>query len=108
KPLAPREKRNDSVSRVYKTIRRRSPGFTWTPKAVRQFGSTLLRESDQWGQDRYVEPYLGRSPKGTTDGHYARQGQALFDQAILWLGSRLGLAPDDGVTEAPRQRTTRS
>jgi integrase len=87
-PLATENsRRNGSVENAYETLKKRLPGFTWTPKSMRQFGASLLRENEQYAD--LVDVYLCNAAKGITDTHYGRYPQTRFNQAIQWMGARV-------------------
>jgi integrase len=107
KLLVPRGTRNDAVMRAYETLHRLSPGFQWTPKVVRSFVSSLLRTSDKYGRDEFIDLFLGHAPRAMADKHYARPAQALFDEAVIWLGRQLDQVPAESKS-ASSKRTRRS
>jgi hypothetical protein len=71
-------------------IRRRLPGWTWTPKTCRSFVASLLRSSEQYHGSDVVDWYLSHAPASMTDRHYARPSQARMDAAVRWVGEQLG------------------
>ena len=57
-------------------------------KSLRKTGATML-ENSVYG--RFSEHYLGEAPKTIASRHYAHKNGSEFDEAILWLGKRLGI-----------------
>jgi integrase len=86
--------RVDSFHRHFQRVKGRLaeslPDFDGTPKGVRKMSATLLASHPTYG--RFVSHFLGHSPRSIADRHYARPDQALFDQAVTWLGKQLGQA----------------
>ena len=52
-------------------------------KAFRSISATLLESHESYG--RYKTHFLGHSPKGVADKHYAAPSGRLFDEIISWL-----------------------
>jgi integrase len=59
-------------------------------KQLRKLGATLLESHPTYG--RFVPYFLGHSPRSVSSRHYAAPSQALFDEAVTWLGQQLGQA----------------
>jgi integrase len=60
-------------------------------KELRKLGATLLASHEVYG--RFQAYFLGHSPRTVADRNYVRPPQALFDEAITWLGQQLGQVP---------------
>jgi integrase len=90
KTVLVRPGRGDAVFAAYRRLRQTLPSFKGTPKQVRSFAASLLESSEEHA--RFSSLFLGHSPRGVKDQHYvdSRKGQALFDQAVLWLGRQVG------------------
>lgn len=56
-------------------------------KQLRKLGATLLEGHKDYG--RFKSYFLAHSPRTVADRHYASPSQALFDEAVLWLGGQL-------------------
>jgi integrase len=84
--------RVDSFNSYYRLLRRRIakavPGFNGTPKGVRNMSATQLEEHPI--HSRYVGHFLCHAPSTTARRFYTRQSQDQFDEAVAWLGRRLG------------------
>jgi integrase len=52
-------------------------------KALRSVGATLLESHETYA--RYVQMYLGHSPRSIAERHYAAPSREGFDQAVNWL-----------------------
>jgi integrase len=52
-------------------------------KALRSVAATVLESHDS--HSRYVQMYLGHSPRSIAERHYAAPSQARFDEAVAWL-----------------------
>jgi integrase len=72
------------TARVRKTI----PGFSGSPKGVRKLTASLLEEHPAFG--KYVQHFLGHAPSSTATRYYVKPSQEQFDEAVLWLGKKLG------------------
>ena len=59
-------------------------------KAFRSFAATTIESHKEYG--RYKSHYLGQSPKGLPDRHYAAPSQELFDAIVSWFGRELRLS----------------
>ncbi len=59
-------------------------------KGLRKTVATLLESHTTYG--RCTSLFLGHSPKSMKDKQYAAPPQKLFDQAVTWLGQKLGFA----------------
>ena len=58
-------------------------------KLLRKTSATLLRGNRQYSGLENL--FLGHSPRTISDQHYSQVPQELFDEAIGWLGKRLGI-----------------
>jgi hypothetical protein len=58
-------------------------------KELRKLSATRLEEHKEYG--RFGSYFLGHSPRTVKDKHYAAPSQALFDEAVAWLGEQLGV-----------------
>ncbi len=72
-------------------------------KSLRKTGATLL-ENSEYG--RFSEHYLGEAPHTTASRHYSHKNGEEFDQAIMWLGTRLGLA-EEKTPKKPTKKATK-
>jgi integrase len=79
----------DGFTSNFKHLQRRLK-FTKPMKLLRKTGASLLESHEVYG--RLVSMYLGHSPRSMKDKHYAAPSQALFDEAVKWLGRQLGQA----------------
>jgi integrase len=64
-------------------------------KGLRKLGATLLDGHPVY--ERFGEHFLAHSPKKLKDRHYIAESaarQALFDEAVAWLGLQLGQVTD--------------
>jgi integrase len=52
-------------------------------KAFRSISATLIEAHESYG--RYKGHFLGHSPRGVADRHYAAPSGKLFDRIVLWL-----------------------
>jgi len=59
-------------------------------KAFRSIAATLLESHPTYG--RYVEHFLGHSPKSVKDKHYAAPSDDVFAEAMAWLRTKLLVA----------------
>jgi hypothetical protein len=57
-------------------------------KQLRKTSATLLEDHPVFG--RLTTLFLGHSPRSVKDRNYAAPPQALFDEAVTWLGRQLG------------------
>jgi len=57
-------------------------------KQLRKTAATLLESHEVYG--RFTSLFLGHSPSSMKDRHYAAPPQALFDEAVTWLGQQFG------------------
>lgn len=78
----------DGFTSSYAHLKRRLE-FTKPMKLLRKTSATLLESHPVYG--RFVQHFLGHSPRGVTSKHYAAPSQLLFDEAIQWLGRELGV-----------------
>jgi integrase len=58
------------------------------PKLLRKTGATLLASNPAYATCDVL--YLGHSPQGVAARHYSALPQALFDDAVEWLGQQFG------------------
>jgi hypothetical protein len=58
-------------------------------KLLRKTGATILNTHPQHRHSRFL--YLGHSPRGVSDINYSKPSQALFNEAIKWLGEQFGI-----------------
>lgn len=66
-------------------------GMPVVPKLFRKTSATLLASHPVHGRFDWL--FLGHAPSTIRDRHYVRPDQALFDDAVLWLGKQYGLMP---------------
>jgi hypothetical protein len=57
-------------------------------KQLRKLGASLLDTHPTYG--RFVQYFLGHSPRTVADKNYRLPSQELFDAAVTWLGQQLG------------------
>ena len=57
------------------------------PKSCRKTGSSLLENDGRYA--RLVDQYLANSPSGTSQRHYTKDADTLFDEAVTWIGEQL-------------------
>lgn len=79
----------DGFTSNYAHLKRRLK-FSKPMKWLRKTASTLLDTYEPSG--RLSTLFLGHAPSTMKDRHYAAPPQALFDEAVHWLGVQLGLA----------------
>jgi integrase len=65
-------------------------GFKKPLKLLRKTSASLLESHPTYG--RLVGLFLGHAPATMREKHYAAPPQALFDEAVKWLGEQLGVA----------------
>src|SRR5262245_59430238 len=58
-----------------------------TFKAFRSISATTLDKHEEYG--RYVEYFLGHSPKSIADRQYRSPSKELFDRAMTWLREQI-------------------
>src|SRR5579884_3377101 len=63
-------------------------GFKKQMKQLRKTSATMLESHPVYG--RFTSFFLGHAPASLKDRHYARPDQALFDEAVNWLGQQFG------------------
>jgi hypothetical protein len=59
------------------------------PKLLRKTGASLLASNPNYASCDIF--YLGHSPQGVAPRYYSALPQALFDEAVKWLGQQFGL-----------------
>ncbi len=79
----------DSLGDLFRRLQKRL-GLAKPMKLLRKTSASLLESHAVYG--RLTSLFLGHSPASIKDRHYAAPPQALFDEAVLWLGRQLGLA----------------
>jgi integrase len=65
-------------------------GFKKPMKLLRKTAASMLESHPTYG--RLVGLFLGHTPATMREKHYAAPPQALFDEAVKWLGEQLGVA----------------
>jgi integrase len=55
---------------------------------LRATASTMLDNHENYG--RYVQHFLGQSPRSVAAAHYVTPSQVQFDHAVAWLGEQFG------------------
>ena len=63
--------------------------ISFTLKMLKKTSVSLLEDDSKYSGLKYL--FLGHSPRSIADRHYVRPPQNLFDEAIDWLGSKLGI-----------------
>jgi integrase len=76
----------DGFASNYAHLKRRLK-LTRTLKQLRKTAASLL--ATHAGQ-HIVDQFLGHAPRSIADRHYVKPDQGQFDEAVLWLGRRLG------------------
>lgn len=89
----------DGFSSNYAHLKRRLR-FRKSMKLLRKTAASLLESHPVYG--RYVQYFLGQSPRSVADKHYVQPDQTLFDEAIRWLGEQLGFV--DASKSATKKR----
>jgi integrase len=56
-------------------------------KQLRKTSASLLA---RYADGRFVDLFLGHAPRSVADRHYVRPSQDQFDEAVMWLGRKLG------------------
>jgi len=94
--LRPDGKRSkvDAIKSNFVHLQRKT-GLAYPLKLFRKSSATLLESHEFYG--RYVGHFLGHSPRGIAERHYAAPSEDLFDRAVVWLGLQYG----ETVTGAP-------
>jgi integrase len=78
----------DGFARKYDKLRKR---MKLKPmKLLRKTAASLLETHEVYG--RFTGLFLGHTPASMKDRHYSAPPQALFDEAVMWLGDQLGVA----------------
>jgi integrase len=77
----------DNIASLFLKLKAKLPDFKKTLKELRKTAASLLEGHEVYG--RFVSLFLGHSPRGVKERHYAAPAQALFDEAVLWLGQQL-------------------
>jgi integrase len=85
----------DGFASCYVHLKKRL-GFDRPLKELRKLGATLLAQHPDYG--RFHSYFLGHSPRTVADRHYVQPPQALFHEAIRWLGVQLGQVATDQPT----------
>jgi integrase len=75
--------------------------FTKQMKQLRKTSATMLESHPVYG--RFTSHFLGHAPATIKERHYAKPDQALFDEAVLWLGQQLGFVDPKNNAEAPEK-----
>ncbi|HWG43579.1 MAG TPA: hypothetical protein VN688_12400 [Gemmataceae bacterium] len=81
--------KTDVLAGCYDALKKRI-GFKKPMKLLRKTSATMLDSDHRY--ERFSTLFLGHAPTSIKDRHYAAPPQALFDEAVLWLGQQLGLA----------------
>jgi integrase len=79
--------KSDALANMWDRVRART-GLRKTLKGLRKTGASVLATHEVYG--RFDKLYLGHSPEMMADRHYTAPPQELFDEAVSWLGARLG------------------
>ena len=79
----------DTVGRAWERLAVKS-GIRKSAKLLRKTSASKLAEHPTYG--RFSALFLGHSPKTTAEIHYQQLPQALFDEAIDWLGKQFGIS----------------
>jgi len=83
-----RNKVNDAIKSTYWRLRKRTK-TTYPLKLLRKTASALMAAHGVYG--RYVRHFLGQAPATVGDMHYIVPSQDQFDEAVRWLGQRIGV-----------------
>jgi integrase len=79
----------DMLASYYNRMKK-PEGFRKPMKLLRKTSASLLESHEVYG--RFTSLFLGHAPSSMKDRHYAAPPQALFDEAVQWLGDQLGIA----------------
>jgi integrase len=66
-----------------------SAGISKPHKLLRKTGATMLNHNNEFA--RFHSLYLGHSPRGMAEKHYAQADQAGFEKALEWLRDQFSL-----------------
>jgi integrase len=77
----------DIIASNYAHLQKRL-GFKKSLKLLRKTGASTLAEHPSYRG--FAAHYLSQAPTTMADRHYVRPPRELFDEAIHWLGTRLG------------------
>ncbi len=78
----------DNVRDAWRKLAKKT-GIRKSLKLLRSTSSSTLAKHETYGQFAFL--FLGHSPKTTAERHYIQVPQALFDNAITWLGKEYGI-----------------
>ncbi len=81
-------RKTDAVAKAFQRLAKKADMGQRGYKHFRKTGATLLGEHRD--HKAYVGLYLGHAPQSIAERHYAGYSQELFNEAIEWLGERLG------------------
>jgi integrase len=77
----------DNVASCYAWLKKRAK-FDKPLKQVRKTSASLIESHREYG--RYKDHFLGHSPRGMANRHYAAPSVELFDEIVKWLGKQYG------------------
>jgi integrase len=87
----------DSIATNFRRLRD-SLGIPKSLDKLRKTSATHIESHKEYG--RYKSHFLGLSPKSIADRHYAAPSTALFDEILMWLGTKYGLVePSEAATD---------
>jgi integrase len=72
-------------------LRKARPGFNRTLKQLRKLGPSVLDTHSHYY--RFKDLFLGHAAGSMAAKHYTAVAQEQFDEAVRWLGQRLGQCP---------------
>jgi integrase len=77
----------DNIASCYAWLKRRTK-FDKPLKQIRKTSASLIESHREYG--RYKDHFLGHSPRGMANRHYAAPSVELFDEIVAWLGKQYG------------------
>jgi integrase len=85
---------SDNIAGNYNNLKKRKlDGFKKPLKDLRKTSASLLETKAEYRG--FSTLFLGHSPRSIADRHYVAPPQALFDQAVMWLGQQFGQVEPD-------------
>jgi integrase len=84
-------RKSDNIASNYAHLKDKLGEFAKPLKELRKTAASLLESKGEYRG--FSTLFLGHSPRSIADRHYVAPPQALFDQAVMWLGRQLGQVP---------------
>ena len=78
-------KKNDNVKSAFDRLKRKTK-ITKPMKSLKKTSASLIRANERFASLESL--FLGHAPQSMSDRHYTEVPQALFDEAIAWLGGK--------------------